>query len=92
MCTDPRTSINSLEDAERKRAYSVNRISIPRCLSHNGCNHHIGGRRQEFVLVCNVPVNRPAAGGQSGREGAKRQSVLAFNVEDCDRCFNDLGF
>ena len=49
----------------------------------------IRGRRQQIVLVGDVPIDRPAAGRQPRRERAEGQGALALAVEDLDRGLDD---
>jgi hypothetical protein len=52
---------------------------------HDTGDDVVGGRREEFVLTGDVPVDRPGSGGQAGRERTEGQGVLTVGVEDLGR-------
>jgi hypothetical protein len=58
-------------------------------IGHDAGDDVVGGRREQIVLVGDVPVDRAAACCQASREGAESQSVLAVGVEDLDRGLDD---
>ena len=60
-----------------------------RPLGHDPGDDVVGGRREQLVLVGDVPVDRAAAGRQARGERAEGQRALAVGVEDLDRGLDD---
>ena len=81
--------VDRFEQAERDGADPLPRCSIIGHVDHDASHDVVGGRREQIVLVGDVPVDRPASCLEAGRERAEGQGALAFRVEDPDRGFDD---
>ena len=87
----PRMRAERVEQAQRDAPERLRRIvvTLRRHVRQRTRDHLIRGRRQQVVLVGDVPVDRAASGCQLRGKRAERQRALACMVEDSDRSLDD---
>ena len=85
----PWVRVDGVEQAKRNDADRLARFSAGGHAGHGSGDDVVGGRREQLVLVGDMPVDRAGPGCQAGRKRAEGERALAVAVEDIDRGLDD---
>lgn len=85
----PWVRVDRVEHPKGDGADRLPRLGATDHPGHDTGDDVVGGRREQLVLIRNVPVYRPAPCRQTRRESTEGQSALTVGVEDLDRGFDD---
>jgi len=85
----PGMGVDGIEHPEGEGSDRVLRPRPAHRFSHDAGDDVVRGRREQLVLVGDVPVDSPASSRQTRRERTEGQSILAIVVEDVYRGLDD---